>query len=84
MSKNLEAIIRGYLYFDVNGIRYDNYDDAKAARVAVPENKSVIFKGFHIFKGWQGFYVREIFGKETHRGVFIEAPTVTMEVINGT
>ena len=83
MSKNLEAILRGYLYFDVNGIRYDNYDDAKAARVAVPENESVIFKGFHIFKGWQGFYVRETFSKATWKDEYVKTPIIRMEVIDG-
>lgn len=56
MNKTLEAMLRGYLLFDVNGKRYLTYNAAKAARVATIG--SVKFIGWHVVKGWVCFYYR--------------------------
>lgn len=54
--KNLEALLRGYLFFKVNGKFFLAYSTAKAARVATTGN--VEFVGWHIFKGWRCFFKR--------------------------
>ena len=56
MNKTLEALLRGYLFFDVNGKKFLTYNAAKAERVATTGD--VEFKGWHIFKGWRCFYLR--------------------------
>lgn len=58
--KSLEALIRGYVLFDVNGRRFASYGDARAYRKFLTGTfvlgDTIIFKGFHIFKGWRTFY----------------------------
>lgn len=56
MSKTIEAFIRGYLLFDVNGKVFLLYHNAVSYRKTIDGN--LLFKGWHIFKGWQGFYQR--------------------------
>jgi hypothetical protein len=56
MNKSLEATLRGYLFFSVNGKIYMLYNSALQARQAI--DGDVYFKGYHIFKGWRGFYQR--------------------------
>tara|TARA_R110000803_G_scaffold163913_1_gene227648 strand:+ start:25931 stop:26185 length:255 start_codon:yes stop_codon:yes gene_type:complete len=56
MNKTLEAGLRGYILFDVNGARFLRYNSALAQRKATEGN--VEFNGLHIFKGWQCFFVR--------------------------
>ena len=56
MNKTLEAWLRGYILFDVNGTRFLRYNSALAQRKATEGN--VEFNGLHIFKGWQCFFVR--------------------------
>ena len=56
MNKTLEAWLRGYILFDVNGTRFLRYNSALARRKATEGN--VEFNGLHIFKGWQCFFVR--------------------------
>jgi hypothetical protein len=57
ISKNIEALLRGYVLFKVNGKRFSNYEDARAERVRITDaSQPVEFKGLHIFKGWQWFY----------------------------
>jgi hypothetical protein len=57
MNKNIEAIARGYVYFDVNGKRFYKYNDALAERKSIQGD--VEFNGFHVFKGWRCFYFRQ-------------------------
>lgn len=57
-NKTLEALLRGYIFFDVNGQRYWTYRAALAARKAVPETLEVCFAGRHLFKGWVIFFRR--------------------------
>lgn len=54
--KNIEALIRGYLFFDVNGEKFLMYNSALKKRKST--NGNVCFKGFHLFKGWRGFFER--------------------------
>jgi hypothetical protein len=56
INKSLEALLRGYILFDVNGKRFHDYNSALAERKSIDGN--VKFDGFHIIKGWQYFYVR--------------------------
>ena len=56
MKQALEAWIRGYFLFRVNGKYFLCYNTAKAARVAT--QGSVIFDGLHILKGWRCFFIR--------------------------
>ena len=60
MNKTIEAFVRGYLFFDVNGKRFLLYHSAVSYRKTIDGN--LLFKGWHIFKGWQGFFER--FGVE--------------------
>lgn len=61
MNKSLEAFLRGYIVFDVNGRKFWLYNSAKRARLAVPEDKYVNFSGLSIFRfRWLGFYERHI------------------------
>lgn len=59
MNKTLEALLRGYILFRVNGRTFFRYNTAKAARVAI--NGDVHFKGLHIIKGWRTFFLRVAF-----------------------
>ena len=56
MYKTLEALVRGYFLFDVNGKRFLLYTPALNYRKSISGN--VYFKGFHVVKGWLGFYER--------------------------
>jgi hypothetical protein len=57
ISKNTEARLRGYVFFNVNGKRFWNYEDARAERVRITDaNQPVEFSGWHVLKGWQWFY----------------------------
>jgi hypothetical protein len=57
MNKSFEALLRGYILFSVNGKRYMLYNSALEARKAI--DGDVYFKGWHILKGWLGFYQRD-------------------------
>ena len=57
MNKSLEATLRGYILFSVNRKIYMLYNNALQARQAI--DGDVYFKGWHILKGWRGFYQRE-------------------------
>ena len=56
MNKTLEALLRGYVLFDVNGKRFFRYNSALAQRKATTGD--VEFKGLHVFKGWTTFFLR--------------------------
>ena len=56
MNKSLEAFIRGYVLFEVNGERFYNYNDARARRVSIEGD--VYFKGYHVVKGWRYYFIR--------------------------
>jgi|FreactTroBogLake_1042271.scaffolds.fasta_scaffold40070_3 hypothetical protein len=56
MNKTIEAFVRGYLFFDVNGKRFLLYHSAVSYRKTI--NGNLLFKGWHISKGWQGFFER--------------------------
>lgn len=59
MNKNLKALLKGYVLFDVNGKRFKRYEDARAERVATTERgEAVAFKGFNVFQmRWFYFFV---------------------------
>ena len=61
MNKSIEALLRGYVLFDVNGKRFFLYNSALTERKATLGD--VEFVGLHIFKRWQTFYIR--FGGNT-------------------
>jgi hypothetical protein len=52
--KTLEALVRGYLFFRVNGEYFLLYHRAKRKRMSLTGNIS--FEGYHLLKGWTGFY----------------------------
>ena len=54
--KNIEAALRGYVLFRVNGIMFFLYSMALRQRKATLGN--VEFTGLHIFKGWRTFFIR--------------------------
>jgi hypothetical protein len=54
--KTIEAIIRGYFFFRVNGEYFLLYHRAREKRVSITGNVS--FEGYHVFKGWTGFFYR--------------------------
>lgn len=54
--KTIEAILRGYLFFRVNGERFWLYNNAREKRKSI--NGNVAFEGYHIWKGWTGFFYR--------------------------
>jgi hypothetical protein len=56
MMKSLEAILRGYLFYRVNGNHYWLYTNAREKRISIEGN--VAFEGYHVWKGWTGFYYR--------------------------
>jgi hypothetical protein len=56
MNKTIEALLRGYLLFDVNGKRFLRYNSALAERKSIEGD--VYFEGFHVLKGWTGFFYR--------------------------
>jgi len=58
VNKSLEAFIRGYFLFVVNGKRFLRYNTALKCRKDI--DGDVYFKGYHIFKGWLGFYQRTL------------------------
>jgi hypothetical protein len=57
MIKTLEAIVRGYLFFRVNDKYFAFYTTAQRYRTTI-ETGELYFEGYHIVKGWQGFYYR--------------------------
>jgi len=63
ISKNIEALLRGYVVFNVNGKRFWNYEDARAERVRITDaNQPVEFSGWHVIKGWRWFYYTAYIG----------------------
>jgi len=57
MNKTLEAILRGYIRFRVNDQYFLTYTPAQTFRKTITHGP-IAFEGYHIFKGWQGFYYR--------------------------
>ena len=57
INKTLEAWARGYAAFTVNGQRFWRYGaaNAYADRLQAAKEETVIFMGFHVFKGWRTF-----------------------------
>ena len=66
MNKTLEAILRGYLFFRVNGKYFMTYTPARKYRTTI-DTGDISFEGYHIVKRWQGFFYR------------LENPTVKKE-----
>ena len=58
MNKSLQALLRGYILFKVNGKLFYNYNAGLAQRRRI--DGEVYFHGLHIFKGWLSFYTRII------------------------
>jgi len=57
MNKSIEALLRGYVLFDVNGQRFFRYNTARNARLAI--DGDVEFIGFNVFlMGWRCFFKR--------------------------
>jgi len=57
MNKTLEAMLRGYLFFRVNGKYFMTYTPAREYRKSI-ETGDLSFEGYHIVKRWQGFFYR--------------------------
>jgi hypothetical protein len=57
MNKTLEAMLRGYLFFRVNDKYFATYTPAQQYRKTITKGL-VVFDGYHIIKGWQGFFYR--------------------------
>ena len=60
MNKTIEALLRGYVLFEVNGHRFYRYNTALAKKNAT--DGTVLFKGWHLFKGWRVFFFRYAMG----------------------
>lgn len=56
MNKTIEALLRGYVLFDVNGKQFLRYNSAMAERKSISGDVEV--NGLHIFKGWRTFFIR--------------------------
>ena len=56
MNKTLEAMVRGYLFFRVNDKYFMTYTPAQQYRTTI--TGPVSFEGYHIVKGWRGFFYR--------------------------
>lgn len=59
MIKAIEAVLRGYLFFRVNGVYFLNYTSARSYRSAIIEGP-IEFEGYHIWKRWVGFFYRVV------------------------
>jgi hypothetical protein len=64
LNKTLEALLKGYLFFRVNGKTYFRYNTALKARKRITRG-DVFFDGWNIYKAlllkpWVGFYRRVI------------------------
>ena len=57
MNKTLEALIRGYVLFRVNDKYFLSYTPAQRYRTTITKG-DLVFEGYHILKGWQGFFYR--------------------------
>lgn len=59
LSKNAQALLEGYILFDVNGQRFTSYEAARARRVEITESQqAVAFKGLNVFRmRWEYFYI---------------------------
>lgn len=60
MHKSIEVLLRGYIVFRVNGEKFYLYHRAKKKRLSLCLNThtNISFEGYHIFKGWTGFFYR--------------------------
>lgn len=58
LRRGIKALLMGYVAFEVNGRRYWTYGSGKAARER--ETGSVGFYGYHIWRGWECFYLRRM------------------------
>jgi hypothetical protein len=56
--KTLSALLRGYLYFKVQDKYFFRYNVAKCYKDSLSQEESVSFKGWHVWKGWTGFFYR--------------------------
>jgi hypothetical protein len=72
MNKTLEAMLRGYIFFRVNDKYFTTYTPAQRYRTTI-ETGELSFEGYHIVKGWRGFYYRTIGRVDMHR-----APILTI------
>jgi hypothetical protein len=59
MNKTLEAMVRGYLFFRVNDRYFLRYTPAQQYRKSITKGL-LTFEGYHIVKGWRGFYYRRM------------------------
>lgn len=57
MNKSLEAFLRGYIRFRVNDQYFNTYIPAQKHRTTITKGL-LKFEGYHIVKGWQGFFYR--------------------------
>ena len=57
MNKTLEAWIKGYVLFRVNDKYFLSYTPAQRYRTTITKGL-IKFEGYHILKGWQGFFYR--------------------------
>ena len=59
MNKTLEAMLRGYIFFRVNDKYFMTYAPAQRYRTTITKGL-IKFEGYHIWKGWTGFFYRII------------------------
>ena len=62
INKSIEAFVRGYLFFKVNGKFFYFYNNALEERKRI--NGNVFFIGFHIFKKYRCFFQRVVFFRQ--------------------
>lgn len=55
---DVEAVLKGYLYFNVNGQTFFRYTDARAHKnMLKADDYPISFTGYHIRRGWESFYI---------------------------
>jgi hypothetical protein len=86
MNKTIEAILRGYILFTVNGKRFYRYNSALAERKSLSEAPYLNFSGLNIFylftkQPWRCFYER--FNVVYNDGLYTDIvdPNDAMEVV---
>lgn len=60
MNKSIEAFLRGYMDFKVNGKKFNTYNAANDYVKLLPLDADVSFIGWHVFKGYRSFYIRVV------------------------
>ena len=86
MNKTIEALLRGYILFTVNGKLFFTYNGALSVqKTTTMEGMPVLFTGLHILKGWRCFFMSIVkpSGWRAHSAKYAkgEQPPQTLETL---